>query len=215
MIQKRIQLAALYIDEGDLVLDIGTDHGYLGIEAYKRRAALITLVDNKIEPLNKAKLNTQDLIDPKIVEYLLSDGFKEINKTYDKIFILGLGGDLISKIIADGRNKIADEALLILDAHTKIDHLRKYLFDNSFLIKEEKIIKENNHYYEFIVAKKAKTLLPYNELDINFGPLLRKEKSPLFIEKWEKKLKKNLEILKNNPDVKNIIRESELIKEVI
>ena len=64
----------------------------------------------------------------------------------------------------------------------------------------EKIVKENNKYYELILCKKTNVSIKYDDFDLMFGPVLRKEKSPLFVEKWTKVLN----------DYKRIIEKSSL-----
>jgi tRNA (adenine22-N1)-methyltransferase len=94
--------------------------------------------------------------------------------------------------------------------------LRKYLVDNKFEIVSEKIVKENNKYYELILCEKTDKLIQYNDLDLEFGPVLRKEKSPLFIEKWTNVYNKYQGIIKKSditPD--KLVAYCKMIEEVL
>lgn len=214
-ISQRIKLAASFVDSGDIICDIGCDHGYLGIEAIKKGASKIILIDNKEEPLKRAKINTNFLKDEYDIKYLLSDGMDKLEDKVDKIFILGMGGDQISAILENNKEKIDFDTIFILDAHSRIETLRQYLFNNNFQILEEIIVKEKGQFYELIEAQKVSDLLNYNDLDIKFGPILRIKKDPLFIEKWTMKLNKNLKILENNPNLEHIRAEIEQIRRVL
>ena len=217
MISERIKKASSFIEKDDVVVDVGCDHGYLGLLADKIPAKKIYFIDNKEEPLKKSYDTANNLIKNAEAIFLLSDGLTKIVNyaEINKIFILGMGGENIIHILKSSLDKIDPKTLIILDAHTKIKELREFIFNNYFRFISEIIIKENNHFYELIAVKKTDKLVDYNELDLLFGPILRKEKDPLFIEKWSKKLKKDEEILKNKPNIQEIIDERDLIKKVL
>ncbi len=217
MISERIKKASSFIEKDDVVVDVGCDHGYLGLLADKIPAKKIYFIDNKEEPLKKSYETANNLIKNAEAIFLLSDGLTKIVNyaEINKIFILGMGGENIIHILKSSLDKIDPKTLIILDAHTKIKELRKFIFNNYFRFISEIIIKENNHFYELIAVKKTDKLVDYNELDLLFGPILRKEKDPLFIEKWSKKLKKDEEILKNKLNIQEIIDERDLIKKVL
>ena len=127
-----------------------------------------------------------------------------------------MGGELISQILEDGKTKSNNVRKFILEANTKISFLREYLFNNNYEIISEKIVKENNKYYELILCKKTNVSIKYDIYDLMFGPVLRKEKSPLFIEKWTKVLNDYKRIIENS-SLKPIklIEECKLIEDVI
>ena len=195
---ERLFAASSFIETGDIVCDVGCDHGYLALLGLEKGAKRFDLIDNKIGPLSRSKLNTKDIYDGKNINYYLSDGLDNLNSDVNKIFILGMGGELITSIIDKNKDKIQKEQILVLDAHVNQNTLRKYLFDNYFLIKEEIIIKEKNIFYELMIVQRSDELVSYNELDLIFGPHLRRKKEPLFIEKWTKILNKYLKIKELN-----------------
>ena len=66
------------------------------------------------------------------------------------------------------------------------------------------------------MCKKTNVSIKYDIYDLMFGPVLRKEKSPLFIEKWTKVLNDYKRIIENS-SLKPIklIEECKLIEDVI
>lgn len=193
----RLNAALNYIDESDVLADVGCDHGYLGIEAIKKGVKKVLFIDNKQGPLNKAIENAKYYIDIADCKFLLSSGIKDITTDVTKVAILGMGGNLIADIIDADIDKVNNQ-MFILEANSKVDILRKYLFDNNFLIVDEVIVKEKDKFYELIYCKKTKDFVSYNKEDIIFGPVLRNKKDVCFIEKWTNICSQYKEIVKNS-----------------
>ena len=127
-----------------------------------------------------------------------------------------MGGELIASILEEGKNNAKNVGKFILEANTKIPFLRKYLFINGYNIVSEKIAKENDKYYELILCEKVEDEVVFNDLDIEFGPVLRKEKSPLFIKKWTEVYKKYQNIIsksKINPE--KLVADCKKIEEIL
>src|SRR5699024_1274204 len=110
-----------------------------------------------------------------------------------------MGGSLICSILEEGRQqkKLLTTERLILQPNVGEHLVRKWLDQNGFEIRQEEILKEHGKFYEIIVAEKnaEKKVQNYSESDYQFGPVLRKECSSFFIEKWQKELDKNQTIL--------------------
>ncbi len=169
------------------VCDVGTDHGFVPINAIKNyNLKKAYALDINKGPLENAKKNiSKNGLDDKIMT-ILSDGLKEFNYESDVIVIAGMGGALIKTIIENSLDKALNAKALILSANKEEEIVRKYLINNGFKITFEHILKDNNHFYEIIKVEPGKE--EYNELDILYGPCLRKEKSLEFKEKWTQKL---------------------------
>ncbi len=210
-------LAALeWINKNDLLADIGCDHGYLAIEALKKGVPFVQLIDNKEGPLNVAKKNlSEDIYKDKTI-FTLASGLLELNPNINCVAILGMGGELISQILEEGKTNSNNVSKFILEANTKIPLLRKYLFLNNYEIISEKIVKENNKFYELILCNKTNKSFKYNELDLEFGPILRKEKSSLFIEKWTNVYNKYQNIIKKSEIIPDkLVANCKMIEEVL
>ena len=208
----RLNAALDWIETSDKLADIGCDHGYLAIEALKKGIPFVQLIDNKEGPLSVAKKNLNDEDYQNKVEFTLASGLVKLRYDVNCVAILGMGGELICDILEEGKDKLTNLSKIILEPNTKSRVLRQYLYDNGFNIISEKIVKENDKFYELILCEKTNKILEYNHLDILFGPVLRKEKSPIFIEYWTylyNKYKKIIASSKNQPfklieEVKNI-----------
>jgi len=91
---KRLNFIASLIDKNtNILLDIGTDHGYLIKKAFdngKIRKAIATDINEL--PLNNAKNNLTNYN----VEFILTDGFKGVKSEFDLVVIAGMGGNLNS-----------------------------------------------------------------------------------------------------------------------
>lgn len=214
----RLSAALEWINNTDLLADIGCDHGYLAIDAIKKGVPFVQLIDNKQAPLDRAKLNLikNDLFNNENILLTLSDGLTLLDEKVNTVAILGMGGELIKDILDKGFNKSKNVTKFILEANTKIPILRKFLFDHNYQIIEEKIVKENKKFYELLLVKKTNKCIKYDDTDLLFGPYLKKEQSPLFKEKWLKIYQDYQNILKNsNQSIDKILYESKLIEDVL
>ncbi len=184
----RLSYITSLLDGYDSVCDVGTDHGFVPINAilnYNLKKAYA--LDVNEGPLDNAKKNIlKNSLEDKITT-ILSDGLKNFTYDVDVIVIAGMGGALIKDIIASSLSKALKAKALILSPNKEEDIVREFLVNNGFKIQFEHILKDNNHFYEIIKAVPGEMEL--NQVDISFGPILRKEKSDLFIEKWTLKKK--------------------------
>src|SRR5690554_2430189 len=169
---KRLDFIASLIDKNtNILLDIGTDHGYLIKKAFdnnKIKHAIATDVNEL--PLNNAKNNLKNYD----VDYVLTDGFKGIDKTFDLVVIAGMGGNLIVSILKDAPTN--SNIKYILQANNKNDKLRKFLSTNNFKIINEHIIIDK-HYYVILEVVRGKMLL--NNNDYYLGPILKTKKESI------------------------------------
>ncbi|MFV5772387.1 tRNA (adenine(22)-N(1))-methyltransferase, partial [Pediococcus acidilactici] len=84
--------------------------------------------------------------------------------------ICGMGGGLIADILADGVDKLASVERLILQPNNREDELRSWLMANHFKIIAEKIITENDKFYEIMVVEHGEMTL--SDTELRFGPFL-------------------------------------------
>lgn len=177
----------------DSLCDIGCDHGYICINAINNyRVKKAYALDINEGPLNNALKNIKKANLEDKIEVVLSDGLKNFKYEADLYLISGMGGNIIKNIIDSSLDKFKKAKAIIIEANNYESIVRKYLFEHGFKIKNEFIIKDSNKIYEIMIAIYEKC--SYDDLDILFGPILRIEKSPIFIEKYENKL----QILKQN-----------------
>ena len=169
---KRLNFIASLIDKNtNILLDIGTDHGYLIKKAFdngKIRKAIATDINEL--PLNNAKNNLTNYN----VEFILTDGFKGVKSEFDLVVIAGMGGNLIASILKDAPNN--NDIKYILQANNKNDKLRRFLSANNFKIMNEHIINDK-HYYVILEVVRGEMIL--NNIDYYLGPILKTKKESI------------------------------------
>ena len=204
------------------VADIGTDHAYLpciGILTKQIKHAIAADIGKG--PLKYAELTINRYQLSKQVELRLGAGLSVLSPgEVEGIVIAGMGGKLIESILEEDSSLTKSFKRLILQPNIDPHLVRKWLKNNSFQIVEEKIISEDQKYYEIIVAEPTTEIINYTEEDLEYGPILRKNPNDqIFREKWEKKLTKIEEILKslpkNNPRFEIFEKKRKEIKEVL
>ncbi len=220
-LSKRLETIYELVPQGTFCADIGADHGKLIISLAENNISISSLaVENKIGPFKRLKENISKSKAKDKIKAILSDGIKDIDDNIDTLIIAGMGGDLIINILNKDKDKLANIKYIIVDAHTNSNKLRRYLNELSFTILEEKIVYEAHIFYEIIKLERRDKKQDLDELDIKFGPILRKRKDDLFIKKYQLIDEKILELLNNKDKLgevrsKELIREHEMIKEVL
>lgn len=207
---NRLELISSLTKGYTSLADIGSDHGYVCIESVKKYGVSCAYAcDINEGPLLNAKKNiTLNNLDNKI-KTILSNGLINFNEDVECYTICGMGGVLIKDILSASLDKALKAKCLILEPNNEEAILREFLLNNGFTINNEIIIKDKKHFYEIIVVSPGVSSY-YNDLDLMFGPILRKEKNNLFISKWNNKLK----ILKNNYSKANSESKIELDKKI-
>lgn len=180
----RIEFLASLTQGSNSLVDCGCDHGYVAIKAIEKyNVKHCYLLDINEGPLSNAKKNCtqKGLLDS--CEFILSDGLSKFDNNADTLLIAGMGGLLIKSILNNDIDKVKKFKKIILSAHSELDKLRSFLISKFFVFDNEYLINDGKHNYEIIVCHydDAKTV-KYDLLDMKFGPILRREQSPLFKE---------------------------------
>jgi len=171
-----------------VVADIGSDHGKLMIALVQSGKVMKGFaVENKEGPFERLRNNliryhVNDKVTP-----LFSDGIKDITRDVATIIIAGMGGQTIIKILKAHPEKLVSVKTIIIDAHTAVPFARKEICQMGFAIADEQIIKEDGIFYEIIKFVKADTATLSSE-DIEFGPILRQQRSTTFKEKYQSRI---------------------------
>lgn len=158
--------------------DIGTDHAYIPIYCCnnKKMQKVIACDANK-EPLERGKKNIEyyNLLDK--IETRLCDGLTGISVgEVETVTIGGMGGLLIMDILEERIEVVKSLKELIIQPQQHIDRVRKYIHSINFKITKEKIIIEDNKFYNILTLEKG-TDVKYTETDYILGKLLIEEKN--------------------------------------
>ena len=184
-LSKRLATISQFVSTGDRVADIGTDHAYVPIHLVQ--AGIIDFAvasDIGAGPVKIAQANIEAAGVSDKIQVRQADGLLGIepDDAISAVIIAGMGGQLINDILDAGLDHLDGTETLILGPNRDEYEVRQWLNQHEFGIVDEAILEDDGHVYEIIVAGRTKPEVPYTEADLQFGPILRKQKSPLFIE---------------------------------
>ena len=221
-LSARLACVASLVPAGARVADIGSDHAYLP-------AALV--LDGKIDfaiagevvkgPYENAVREIKDhQLEGQVIPRL-ADGLAAIEPAdkVDTITIAGMGGSLIASILEKDKNKLTGIKRLVLQPNVGESQLREWLMNNYYQIMNEKIIEEDNHIYEIIVAELSVVPFRYSKYELDFGPFLLENKGPVFRKKWQEYLQREAHVIDQmqkaqQPPVKKINEINEFLSQV-
>lgn len=187
-LSKRLQVIHDMVPKS-AVADIGADHGKLIISLVEDGIATYGFaVENKKGPYEHL---VKAIAENNLGDYItasFSDGIECIPEEITTLIIAGMGGTNIIDILKKDQLKLHNIKTIIVDAHSCIPKLRDEVTKMGYRIADEKIIKEDGIYYEIIKFIKS-GIATYGENDLEFGPILRQEKSATFKEKYSDRIK--------------------------
>ena len=139
------------------------------------------------------------LYNVKNIETRLSDGFKKIDikDNVDTVIMSGLGDAKIISILKEAEEKLDKVNNIIIQSNVGVSNIRKFLTNNNYYIDNEKLVKENNIIYTVISFKKG--YKRYTKKEIEYGPVLLKNKDELFNELIINKISKNNYVINKLP----------------
>lgn len=179
-----------FLPAGSFFADIGSDHAYLPIVVCQHdqsaKAIAGELNDgpyrSALEHVTKQRLTDQ-------IKVLKGDGLEVIqNEPVKQVVIAGMGGGLIRSILEKGKHLLKNVDRLILQPNVDSEYIREWLHSTDYQLIAEKILTEDGHIYEILVADVAVTKVKhdYSTKEILFGPYLLKEKNNVFKQKWQR-----------------------------
>ncbi|MFZ2353768.1 tRNA (adenine(22)-N(1))-methyltransferase [Paucilactobacillus nenjiangensis] len=225
-LSKRLATVAKYVPDQARMADIGSDHAYLPANlALNSRIEFAIAGEVAKGPYQNALAEITNHHLTNVIEARLADGLAAIETSdrIDTVTIAGMGGTLISDILENGKDKLAQVNRLILEPNVGAEIVRQWLVDNYFEITTEEILSEDQHVYEIIVAEPTDIKAVYDAQEILFGPFLLHEKSVPFVEKWQGQVAhletaiQQMEQAQKVPadKIKEFQQEIQLIKEVL
>lgn len=171
----------------DIVVDIGCDHGYLGLTLLKNHDVnLVINIDKKSEPLQSAIKNLIKYNLKKQTINLINDGLNDLNlkMKIDYVVIAGLGAHNIIKILK--KKQATNIKYFLFQPEGNLVVLRRWLFENNYEILNEGIIKVDEHYYVVILCNENKNYQKavYGLDDLYLGPILKFWHKNLVFREW-------------------------------
>lgn len=139
------------------VADIGCDHAYVAIALAKMNKKVIASDVSK-GPIEKAaqnikRFNLSDKIELRFCSGLC--GYKPFEA--QAFIIAGMGANVIADILESSKSVAKSAEALFLQPMTSGEVLRKYLYENGYIIKDEHLVSEDRRIYSVIEATSGKT----------------------------------------------------------
>ena len=179
MISKRLETILKLIPNGEVLADIGTDHGYIPTYAVKNNIVKKAIAaDISKGSLEKAVIEIKNNNLQTKIETRLGSGLEvlEVDEA-DVVVIAGMGGILISEILNESYHKKykAKHPILIFQPVQFSEKLRQYLYKNNFDILDEELIEDEGKFYHIIVSRYSLEMVlktidpPFDEIgNINY-----------------------------------------------
>ena len=155
MLDERLSLAASLYKPCEWGADIGTDHAFLPCHLLRTGTCQhMIAADVSEKALSRARenLTRQRLIDR--AEVVLADGLDAVTRKCGCISVMGMGGELMGKILRKGQDKLQG-AVLVLGAHTELHLVREAIRDVGYHIVQERLCKAAGRFYVFWRAEEG------------------------------------------------------------
>lgn len=147
MLSQRLTMILNLISPCELLVDIGSDHGYLALAALQNGLAKTVIAsDLREKPLIQAqKTFAQANVFTKVY-FIRSDGLSAIQYQPDCVVIAGMGADLILKIVQQDLKRFMQVNQIITQTNTKNHILRQGMAQLGFQMQQEKIVFDGFYY---------------------------------------------------------------------
>lgn len=151
---ERLSAAARFVRQGAVFADVGTDHAYLPLLLLSEgRISRAVCTDVREGPLQSAREHAAETPYLADMTFLLADGAACLaHEGVTDVAICGMGGELISDIIARAPFLKDPARRLILQPMTRPAALRRYLAEEGFSVLAEAFPLEEGRRYAVISA---------------------------------------------------------------
>lgn len=184
-LSKRLSAVASMVTEGNRLVDVGCDHGYLPLYLYlNKKIPSAIAMDVRPGPLSRAREHIAEYGLEKYIETRLSDGLSALSPGEgDTLTVAGMGGPLMERILMAKEEVRESFQELILQPQSDIPHFRRFLREIGWEIIEEEIVLEDGKFYPMMKAVRGEAQIipedmPYTPEEA-FGGLLLKKRHPV------------------------------------
>lgn len=208
-LSKRLQAVADLVTAGYKVADIGTDHAYIPIFLLETgKTDWAAAMDVNKGPIEKARENIRAYGLEAQIETRLSNGFLALGKgEVQSAVIAGMGGNLVIRILQEGRDVVSTLQECILQPQSETDKVRAFLLREGFFFIEEDMVEEDGKYYPMMKVKPPKSGEESRQNEevwkieqLWFGKLLLEKRHPVLKRYLERETRIREEILRSIGD---------------
>lgn len=173
-LSPRLQAVAELVPKGARLADVGTDHAYLPVSLLLSGTIPGAIAcDLRAGPLDRARRTAERYGCTDQMSFRLCDGLSGISSSEaDVIVIAGMGGETIADILCAAKWVKVKHLTVILQPMSKQPQLRRWLWQNGFAIRSERLAVEERAFYNIIQASAGDTapLTPAQEWAGLLGP---------------------------------------------
>ena len=153
-ISKRLLACAAFVEPGQRVADVGTDHGYLAIYLLQsRRASRVLAADVAEQPLARAMENARRFGVREGLSFHLCDGVRGLPRDFDVLLMAGLGAETMVGILRSGPWLRGGRYRLVLQCQSSQNELLQYLSEHGWEIPREEPVRDGKFLYTVLEAK--------------------------------------------------------------
>lgn len=148
-LSNRLLAVASFVTDGNVLADVGTDHGYIPIFlVQEKRIPRAIAMDINAGPLERAKEHVDMYGLKYYIETRLSDGVAALTPgEVDTVLVAGMGGGLVMHILEEGKEVCRQAKELVLQPQSELERVRAYLWSNGYVILEENMVLEDEKFY--------------------------------------------------------------------
>lgn len=156
-LSRRLTALADMVRPGNVVADVGCDHGFLSIYLVERGIApRVIATDVRKGPLSAARKHVEERGLSAYIETRLSDGLTGYRPGEAKTLVCaGMGGRLMQRILTENREVTLGFEELILQPQSELWRFRVFLREQGWTVAEENILCEEGKFYFLFRVKTA------------------------------------------------------------
>ncbi|MDO4274714.1 MAG: class I SAM-dependent methyltransferase [Eubacteriales bacterium] len=194
----RLSAIAEMVTEGNRLVDVGCDHGYLPVYLLlNKKIPGAIAMDVRTGPLSRAQEHIVQYGLEGYIETRLSDGLAALRPGEgNTLVIAGMGGPLMERILKDGKKQRESFRELILQPQSDIPRFRRFIRRQGWEIADENIVLEDGKFYPMMkVVKQEGDFVSWTAEEETFGKLLLDKCHPVLKMYLEREKRIHEEIL--------------------
>ena len=179
-LDARLNAVAALVPPMSRAADIGSDHAYLAIALWRSgKVSRMIAADKHEGPCQAAQRTLAAAGLAEEIPVRQGDGLSVLAPgEVEVVCIAGMGGALITSILAAAPEVLSGLRRLILQPMNDAPHLRRWLYEHGWHLTAETLAEVDGRLYEILAAEPGTAPLPERGL-LLIGPCLWADKPPL------------------------------------